>query len=150
MKLRKTTTVLAVVFAGLFACNNVANQTDPGAARGDDHADGDPANAHERERADGAPAAGPGDHAPGGSAETKPGPDSGHAPAGFKPGTHADWCAGHQVPESLCTRCNSGLIPAFKATGDWCPEHGLPESQCLECNPGLVIERPPKSAGVAP
>ncbi len=71
----------------------------------------------------------------------------GHAPVGAKPGSHEDWCGGHQVPESMCTRCNASLIPAFKATGDWCKGHGLPESQCLICNPGLKIERPPKTAG---
>lgn len=69
-----------------------------------------------------------------------------HAPAGYKPGTHEDWCGGHGVPESVCTRCNPKLIPAFKATGDWCAEHGLPESQCKACNPNLVITRPPKVA----
>ncbi len=70
---------------------------------------------------------------------------TGHAPKGAQPGSHEDWCGEHQVPESLCTRCNSSLIPAFKATGDWCEEHGLPESQCLVCNPDLKIERPPRS-----
>ena len=67
-----------------------------------------------------------------------------HAPADAKAGSHEDWCGEHAVPESLCTRCNSSLIPAFKASGDWCPEHGLPESQCLLCNPELKIEWPPK------
>ena len=67
-----------------------------------------------------------------------------HAPKGVKPGSHADWCGAHQVPESLCTRCNPSLIPGFKATNDWCEEHGLPESQCLKCNPELKITRPPK------
>lgn len=68
-----------------------------------------------------------------------------HAPEDFRPGSHEDWCGEHQVPESMCTRCNSSLIPAFKATGDWCAEHGLPESQCLLCNPDLKIVRPPKA-----
>lgn len=68
-----------------------------------------------------------------------------HGHAGAKPGSHEDWCGEHAVPESLCTRCNAALIPAFKATNDWCGEHGLPESQCIVCNPGLKIERPPKS-----
>lgn len=67
-----------------------------------------------------------------------------HAPAGVEPGSHEDWCGEHEVPESLCTRCNASLIPAFKATGDWCEEHGLPESQCRLCNPNLRIERPPR------
>lgn len=67
---------------------------------------------------------------------------AGHAPADVEPGSHADWCGEHGVPESMCTRCNPSLIPAFQATGDWCAEHGLPESQCLACNPDLRIERP--------
>jgi len=46
------------------------------------------------------------------------------------------WCDGHDVAEALCTRCNSRLIPAFKAQGDWCAEHGLPESQCAICAAG--------------
>lgn len=68
-----------------------------------------------------------------------------HAPPGAKPGSYEDWCGGHQVPESMCTRCNAKLIPAFKASGDWCAEHNLPESQCKICNPDLKIERPPKA-----
>lgn len=67
-----------------------------------------------------------------------------HAQAGAKPGSYEDWCGEHQVPESMCTRCNPSLVAAFKATGDWCAEHGLPESQCKLCNPGLKIERPPR------
>ena len=70
-----------------------------------------------------------------------------HAPTEAAPGSHDDWCGEHQVPESLCTRCNPSLAAAFKATGDWCPEHGLPESQCLPCNPGLKIERPQRAGG---
>lgn len=70
-----------------------------------------------------------------------------HAASSARPGTHEDWCDEHQVPESLCTRCNPQLSAAFKATGDWCPEHGLPESQCLKCNPGLKIVRPAKTPG---
>jgi hypothetical protein len=62
----------------------------------------------------------------------------------YVPGSHEDWCAGHGVPESQCTRCNPDLIPAFQAVGDWCDEHGLPMSQCTVCDPDLVIERPPK------
>ena len=50
-----------------------------------------------------------------------------------------DWCAGHSVPESECTRCNPGLIEQFKATGDWCPPHDLPESHCRLCNPEIVF-----------
>ena len=66
-----------------------------------------------------------------------------HAPASAVPGSHEDWCAEHEVRESLCTRCDPSLVPAFQATGDWCAEHGLPESQCLACNPELRIVRPP-------
>jgi len=73
--------------------------------------------------------------------------ESMHAAEGVVPGSHEDWCGEHGVAESLCTRCNASLIPAFKATGDWCEEHGLPDSQCLKCNPDLKIERPPKTAG---
>jgi hypothetical protein len=69
-----------------------------------------------------------------------------HAAPGVVPGSHEDWCGEHQVPESMCTRCNPALIAAFKATGDWCQEHGLPESQCLICNPDLKIVRPPAKA----
>ncbi len=78
----------------------------------------------------------------------KEGADAEHrAPAGVVPGSHEDWCDEHGVPETLCTRCNASLIPAFKATGDWCEEHGLPESQCLACNPHLNLQRPPRSEG---
>lgn len=63
------------------------------------------------------------------------------------PGSYEDWCAEHQVPESMCTKCNPTLTAAFKATGDWCPEHGLPESQCRLCNPTLSIVRPPQKSG---
>lgn len=73
-----------------------------------------------------------------------------HARSGVRPGSHEDWCGEHQVPESLCTRCNPSLIAAFKATGDWCEEHGLPESQCRICNPKLKIERPPRSGETSP
>ena len=69
-----------------------------------------------------------------------------HAGAGAKPGSHEDWCGEHNVPESLCTRCNPSLVAAFKASGDWCKEHDLPESQCLRCNPSLKIKRPAKAA----
>jgi hypothetical protein len=72
---------------------------------------------------------------------------SAHAAEGAVPGSHEDWCGEHQVPESLCTRCNPALVPAFQATGDWCPEHGLPESQCRICNPELRIERPAPEGG---
>lgn len=47
----------------------------------------------------------------------------------------ADWCKGHAIPESMCTKCNPELIEGFKAAGDWCAEHGFPESACPLCNP---------------
>lgn len=50
------------------------------------------------------------------------------------------WCTGHGVPESVCTRCNSDLIPTFQAAGDWCAEHGLPETQCPVCHPEVTTE----------
>ncbi|HEY0133991.1 MAG TPA: hypothetical protein VGB85_07925 [Nannocystis sp.] len=75
--------------------------------------------------------------------DPKPAPGPGHAAAGVKPGSHEDWCGEHQVPESLCTRCDPSLIAAFKATSDWCAEHELPESQCRICNPDIKIVRPP-------
>jgi cobalt-zinc-cadmium efflux system membrane fusion protein len=65
----------------------------------------------------------------------------------FKGGPAAhpgDWCGGHGVPESECTRCNPALIPQFQARHDWCGEHGLPESQCPICHPEHLRE------GVAP
>lgn len=73
-------------------------------------------------------------------------PASVHGAAAAEPGSHGDWCGEHEVPESLCTRCNPSLVAAFKATGDWCEEHDLPESQCLICNPELRIVRPPPEA----
>lgn len=84
------------------------------------------------------------------AAATAAAPEANHAAEGVRAGSHQDWCGEHQVPESLCTRCNSKLIAAFKATGDWCQEHGLPESQCLTCNPSLKIERPPQTGEATP
>ena len=69
-----------------------------------------------------------------------------HASKDAKPGSYEDWCEEHGVPESLDTRCDKSLIPAFKATGDWCKIHGLPLSQDLKCNPNLKIVRPAKGA----
>ncbi len=86
--------------------------------------------------------------APKRATDSAPGP--GHAAAGVKPGSHEDWCSEHEVPESLCTRCDPALIAAFKATNDWCPEHERPESQCLICNPELKIVRPPPAGAVKP
>jgi hypothetical protein len=71
---------------------------------------------------------------------------SAHAAAGVVPGSHADWCVEHEVPESKCTRCDTSLVAAYKATGDWCAEHGLPESQCVTCDPSRRMTRPPEEA----
>ena len=46
-----------------------------------------------------------------------------------------DWCAGHALPESMCTVCNPELIEGFRAAGDWCAGHGFPESACPFCHP---------------
>ncbi|MCZ6871616.1 MAG: efflux RND transporter periplasmic adaptor subunit [Gammaproteobacteria bacterium] len=59
------------------------------------------------------------------------GPDTSVVPVDMSKG----WCAGHGVPESVCTQCNSSLVAKFKEGQDWCAEHGLPESQCTNCNP---------------
>src|SRR5512137_2786613 len=67
-----------------------------------------------------------------------------HGAKDAKPGSYEDWCSEHGVPESMDTRCDKSLIPAFKATGDWDEKHGLPKSQCKKCNPKLTIVRPPK------
>ncbi len=93
-----------------------------------------------------APAPAPAPEAVAADAEPAAAEGGSHCVTGAEPGSHEDWCAGHGVPESQCTRCNADLIPAFKAVGDWCDEHGLPMSQCTACNPDLVIERPPKES----
>ncbi len=67
--------------------------------------------------------------------------EAAHARANTQAGSHEDWCGEHQVPESICTRCNPSLIAAFRATGDWCEGHGLPESQCLACNPDAAVPK---------
>jgi len=69
-----------------------------------------------------------------------------HASKDVRPGSYEDWCSEHGVPESMCTRCDKSLIPAFKATGDWDEKHGLPKSQCKKCNPKLKIVRPAKGS----
>lgn len=50
-----------------------------------------------------------------------------------------DWCVEHEVPESRCTLCHPELIPGFKAMQDWCAEHQLPESVCPICRGGPVL-----------
>jgi len=69
----------------------------------------------------------------------KPGGPSGQAPQAplLQKKEAADWCGEHGVPESVCTRCNVGLVEGFKKKGDWCVRHDLPDSQCLKCHPEL-------------
>lgn len=50
-------------------------------------------------------------------------------------GSMPDWCVGHGLPESMCTKCNPQLTAKFKAAGDWCAAHGFPESACPSCHP---------------
>ena len=45
-------------------------------------------------------------------------------------------CPEHGVPEALCSRCNAALIAGFKAEADWCAGHQVPESQCVPCGQG--------------
>lgn len=68
-----------------------------------------------------------------------------HGQSGAVPGSYQDWCMEHAVPESKCTRCDTSLVAAFKATKDWCAEHGLPESHCVQCDPSRKMTRPPKN-----
>ncbi len=70
------------------------------------------------------------------SAATSTGPER----SAIKPTLDQGWCAGHGVPESVCTRCNASLIARFKEARDWCEEHGLPESQCAACHPEVEAE----------
>jgi len=81
----------------------------------------------------------------------KPGAAFGPDTSPLPPDLSKGWCAGHGVPESVCTRCDDSLIEKFKAAGDWCKEHGLPETQCTRCHPE-VKERWEKlnPAGKAP
>ena len=58
-------------------------------------------------------------------------------------GAANDWCIGHKLPESKCTKCNPGLVAKYKKAGDWCSGHGFPESVCPNCNP----VSPPSAAG---
>lgn len=37
--------------------------------------------------------------------------------------------------QALCTKCNAKLAAVFKAKGDWCAPHELPESICPICHP---------------
>lgn len=50
-----------------------------------------------------------------------------------------DWCAEHNVPESICVECKSDLMPKLPAVG-WCKIHGVHE--CTLCNPSLAQVTP--------
>ncbi len=76
-----------------------------------------------------------GQHAAGRSGSTSSTPAS--------KGAAHDWCAGHKLPESKCTKCNPSLVAKYKRAGDWCSGHGFPESVCPQCNP----VSPPSAAG---
>ncbi|PRQ08281.1 efflux RND transporter periplasmic adaptor subunit [Enhygromyxa salina] len=70
------------------------------------------------------------------AAEAEPSPrEAKTARAPAEPPAVDDWCAGHGLPESKCTKCNPELTAQFKAAGDWCDEHGFPESACPTCSP---------------
>ncbi len=46
-----------------------------------------------------------------------------------------DWCAEHNLPESICVECHPDLMPKAASTG-WCVKHGIPD--CPLCNPALA------------
>ncbi len=46
-----------------------------------------------------------------------------------------DWCAEHNVPESICIACNARLMPKAKLY-HWCDEHGV--SECALDHPELA------------
>ncbi len=62
-------------------------------------------------------------------------PKEERAPAAPAAADESHWCAGHGLPESMCTKCNPSLVERFKEAGDWCAGHGFPESACPSCNP---------------
>ncbi len=74
------------------------------------------------------------------------GPDASAIPVDMSEG----WCGGHGVPESVCTRCDTSLIPQFKSANDWCGEHDLPETQCILCNPEVQARWVLASSGSRP
>ena len=55
----------------------------------------------------------------------------GHAHGKVAPGSHEDWCGEHQVPESMCTRCNPERgIHVFKnTTGTALYPHATPHDR---------------------
>src|ERR1051326_8266802 len=99
------------------------------------------------------------DKSPSGSGPAKPAASASKASFGpessaVSPSLKEGWCAGHGVPESVCTRCHDKLIEQFKKAGDWCAEHGLPESQCAKCHPEVTAKwaalKPKESDSEAP
>lgn len=50
---------------------------------------------------------------------------------------HGYWCAGHGVPEEMCSLCSADKAAEFKAKGDWCEVHDRAKSQCFKCDPKL-------------
>ncbi len=68
-------------------------------------------------------------------AEQPVAPPSAPAAARTELTSRDDWCAGHGLPESMCTQCNPELTEHFQSSGDWCEAHGFPESACPVCNP---------------
>jgi len=56
------------------------------------------------------------------------GEEAGHNHGGW-------WCAGHGVPEEVCSLCSSKAADECKEKGDWCEEHNRAESQCFICDP---------------
>lgn len=49
---------------------------------------------------------------------------------------HKKWCE-HGFEKGNCYRCEPKLAEKFKKSGDWCGGHNVPESQCFPCNSGL-------------
>ena len=50
----------------------------------------------------------------------------------------------HGFEKGNCFRCDSSLEAEFKKTGDWCAGHDIPESQCFKCQhelQGIIDER---------
>lgn len=52
------------------------------------------------------------------------------------PTENAEWCE-HGFAEGNCFSCDPSLESKFKETGDWCGGHDVPESQCFPCQSGL-------------
>ncbi len=108
--------VMAIALIPIHGCERRA-ETLPTAADDESHGEHDSRSGLGRQSSDGA--------------QSGPGPQSSPVAIDMSLG----WCAGHGVPESVCTRCDASLIARFKEAGDWCGGHDLPESQCTICNP---------------